>query len=412
MTCLAYQGRHMLPKKLTIAPLFLLLSLAACGEIKPVNGSVTDASPSDLDAFTVDATPPGPCEGDSIKLEDFQSCTTPVLCELLVECIGLAPTVAACIELTEGSAAMNIMTDIEAVEAGKTIYDGDAAATCLAALGEATCSEDLDAICDEVFVGTVADGGSCYSKNECSGVKAECRTTGCTMQCCLGSCLDTALVDGNCAVRGCPGDTECVFQDGNTPEKQCRSSVLNAPCLDDGGCGAGLRCSPGNTCQPDLTENSSCDRNTECLSPLTCVGENQNPSDGTCRPVDTLNEICDGYCRGDLYCNNDAGGLGTCQATLGMDATCTGVQECQSHLRCTLIGPDRTCQPYPTLSMSCESYTCAPGLFCTSELSGGTTGVGICAEPVINGEACARNDHCSSRICNAGFCEAYLSCYP
>jgi hypothetical protein len=49
----------------------LAIALAACGEVVPVDGAQTDASPEDR----IDATTTGdPCAGDNIAIDDLLDC--------------------------------------------------------------------------------------------------------------------------------------------------------------------------------------------------------------------------------------------------------------------------------------------------------------------------------------------------
>jgi hypothetical protein len=75
-----------------------------------------------------------------------------------------------------------------AVTGGTIDYDGAAAGTCLAGLTSwGTCAQfwagdsPIPAECDDVFAGTVADGGACMVDLECSGAESWCNNAVCAV---------------------------------------------------------------------------------------------------------------------------------------------------------------------------------------------------------------------------------------
>lgn len=68
------------------------------------------------------------------------------------------------------------------VDAGRVIFDGDDAATCLDAAADITCDQfwGIDdtfqdsPTCDTAFIGTVADGGTCTIDDDCSNSASSC----------------------------------------------------------------------------------------------------------------------------------------------------------------------------------------------------------------------------------------------
>lgn len=370
-----------------------------------MDAATTTDAPAEPDAMVV----LGPCEGDSIAIGDLSDCFIAAQCEWLVTCIAFAPTVQACINQINEGGALDLDRIIESTTAGRTIYSGTAAATCLATLDTATCTEQPGENCNDVFVGTIAEEGLCYLGEECSGIGADCRHDNCDDQCCAGTCLDAAPLGGDCSTRSCHDGDECVRVDGSIPEYQCYSGEQGIACTADYHCDSGLYCGPSLFCVPALTVNVGCDGNSQCLDPLTCVGENANA--GTCRAVDTVGATCDYNCDGDLFCNNTTGGpTGICANKLGVNEICGSDSHCQPQLFCN--NANNQCSMKPGLNMSCQNYSCSPGLFCTSELPGEVS-PGTCSAPRVAASSCNSSSHCATGICNYGtkLCEAYLSCY-
>src|SRR5690242_8229335 len=66
------------------------------------------------------------------------------------------------------------------ISAGKILYDGDAAAQCLAGITFGTCADfwqnggSEPAACDTTLQGTIADGGSCVVDYDCQNVQSIC----------------------------------------------------------------------------------------------------------------------------------------------------------------------------------------------------------------------------------------------
>lgn len=383
----------------------LLVFFAACGEVVPIAGTETDADPGeDVDAMVA----LGPCEGDAIALEDLTACFVKVQCEWLVTCQFIATTVEACVELYGQQVGNDLQRTIESVDESRTAYDGEAAAECLAAVTTATCSDQPGEDCDTVFIGTIPEGGVCYNENECEGVGARCADDYCPNQCCPGSCIDAAPLGGNCVDnRPCVSGAECVFIDGAAIENQCLSGELDSPCEDSYQCDSGLYCGTTKSCEAALLADQVCDQNSQCLDPLTCVGESD--SAGTCRLVNTVGASCDTSCDGSLFCERTGQATtGSCSPPLQLGGMCESDSNCQTDLYCREI--DRTCQARGELNMPCESYGCVQGLFCSNELPNDGP-EGTCAEPVINGLECDRDSHCESNICSSNVCEAYMSCF-
>jgi hypothetical protein len=216
----------------------LLLALAACGEVVPVDGAQADASPNDNADAMVSV---GACEGDSIAVDDLVDCFVTAQCKWLVTCGFYPPTVQDCVANLQNDGDFDLTRTLESVEAERTVFDGAAAAECLAGIDASSCSELPGENCDSVFVGTIPDGGLCYEDNECSGVRANCQTSECQDQCCAGSCQDRAPLGGDCSSRSCAEGNACVFTESPNPfNYTCYSGELDTPCSSDYHCDDGL----------------------------------------------------------------------------------------------------------------------------------------------------------------------------
>jgi hypothetical protein len=331
-----------------------------------------------------------------------------------VTCANFAPTVEACVTLVSQDGDFDLKRTFDAIDAGLTTYNGVEAAICLAGIDPNDCSGEPGEDCDEVFVGTVADGGGCFSQEECAGVDADCVHDNCQDQCCPGFCVNNASVGADCSTRQCEDGAYCVqTQAGGQTMSVCQSGALNAGCTNDFQCDNGLYCPPTQgSCQAALAEGTSCDGDSQCLDPMRCVGDDTGGTGGTgtCAFVDAVNDECDGSCEGNLYCliaNGESTGI--CQMKEGDGGICSSDSDCQPQLYCNDVA--QRCRLPPLLNMPCESYSCALGLFCTSELPGSQGQTGVCAEPVVNNSLCGSDQHCESGICDGSICRAYTNCH-
>jgi len=304
---------------------------------------------------------PGP--GAPIPLDGYVPALVNRKCARAVACRQM-PDMATCL----ATASIDLSQFIDAVNAGKIIYDGAAAATCFAAtslVGVACTTTAQQAVpndpsCAHIFNGTVAEGGPCSQPDEC--VSASCNldvVTGCsgTPGCCTGACAPTAPA----ASAPLPVGADC--------------SAAGLSCV------AGAFCSASTAlCVANVTVGQPCDNATEkfCGPGLTCLpapGGTQQvclapPAEGeTCAtglPCDGLDDFCDPATR-------------TCQPEIGVGGACPDGVGCVDYAQCD--GRTRTCVENGQVGDSCslsDGSLCLGSLQCTTE---GASSDGRCAVP-------------------------------
>jgi hypothetical protein len=117
------------------------------------------------------------CSDSSLSFSDLPAAAADAVCTYGARC-GQMPDVASC------KAAANFDAQLLAdVQAGRTKYDGKAAAACLDALRSQSCNysnqlSETPQTCKDAFKGTVADNGACYEDTEC--VSGSCSAGSCS----------------------------------------------------------------------------------------------------------------------------------------------------------------------------------------------------------------------------------------
>lgn len=284
------------------------------------------------------------CGGsDSVALNDLVPDLLDILCTNAVSC-GEYPDQATCLASQRTSST----EAIAAVNAGRSKYDGVAAAQCLSALravfgGGCRLSSLLKGLanptaCDRVFKGTVADGAACLADEEC--VSASCNGSACTgvQACCAGTCDPTVAspvpAGGDCSspAARCVDGTSCRVTVGSTTASATCAPFLAAgqPCDVT----PGDRCADGLFCLEDATGLS-----TICQS---LPGEGES-----CASVSACDDTRD-------YCNQTR----TCVRKVAVGASCPLGAECMGLARC-----DDTTQTCVALGKAGE--TCDPNVFFT-----------------------------------------------
>jgi hypothetical protein len=316
-------------------PIVSLLFVAGCGP------SSSHGNPADLDAY----------------LAQFAD----ALCNLDVSC-GSMPDVATC-KATLRLDSTEIATVRADIASGKAHYDAAMAGACMdyvkriyggPCTRSALASVDTtagDEVCSKVIVGSVADGGACFSAAECASANcAEADTT------CLRS---RACCAGTCAAKPTPipvgGDCSAL-----QPGQSC---AAGSSCFSTGSAGS-------STCQvPSKVAGTSCTSTLECASPLFCARDSSSAT-GTCQPSGATGAACNatatyGACD-DLrdYCDPTTakctrrGAAGAaCDAAAG---TCIGYTSCLGGT-CVAMSPERgACN-------TTDGPTCLGDLECSSQ---------------------------------------------
>lgn len=279
------------------------------------------------------------CGSDSVSIDDYAAKYLDAYCASAVRCNDSA-TIAEC-KATNSLDSDGFATLLDAVHGGTVDFDGGQAQACLDQVTAQNCEFDgfhTTSACDDVFGGTVAQGGACAIDAECAG-GASCVQTDMNcdpdMMCCPGTCgapATTVASGGSCAAAGaeCAEGTYCNGQD------ICAALVTTAgtACDSFAACANPMICNvfadmptcekpaaTGETCSPDallacIDFNNFCDPMT-----LKCVA---NLAVGAACTQETN---CVGY----ATCVS-----GTCQKNSGVGGTCsdTGV-DCLGSLDCT-----------------------------------------------------------------------------
>lgn len=278
-------------------------------------------------------------------------------CARNVAC-GQTPDMATCV----ASSWLDLGQLFAAVSAGKTTYDGAAAAKCFAAtsLVSVACTRSAhettptDPSCAQIFNGTLPEGAACSEADDC--LSANCNTTTCsgTPPCCTGTCAAAAgaplPIGGDCTAAGssCVAGAYC-----QSPSALCVAYVAaGQPCNvnNDEICAAGLTCAPDATLTQQLcavlpAEGESC-VGTEC----NVLGDFCSTTTEICVPKIAVGGVCGptgAGCVDYAYCDP---GSQTClargkagEACDVNDYSCLGALQCTPAGICALPAPAATC---------------------------------------------------------------------
>jgi hypothetical protein len=304
------------------------------------------------------------CGGSSssgpIPLADLPAQVTAAFCQ--ANACGQYPDHATCVQSMSGS---NLPRLQAAVAAGKTKYDGAAAAECLNALGAsfASCKlsdtfADTPFACAATFTGTVSAGGDCLGDEEC--VSQQCDRTACDAgtPCCHGTCVAGA------APRDVPAGGACAQGDFCAPGTFCDQSAATpicapakaagAPCMFGDSCVAGYFCLPA-------TIGATGPGQGFCVKPPTTGQTCTAP--GTC---DLRTDFCDATtskCRARIAVG------GACDSTT-LDDGCVGFAFCdQATSKCVAkASVGESCDP--TTGSGClDNFTCDANFVCQASPS-------------------------------------------
>jgi hypothetical protein len=287
--------------------------------------------------------------GGAIPVDEIAATTVDVECQVDVRC-GYYPDVATCKSIVSPLAAQVA----DEVKAGRVIYDGAAARTCLDAIGALSCKKsDLfqqPSACDDAYKGTAAEGESCTTGEVC--LSGTCLKVACaaSVACCAGTCgAVRTVVD---AGGDCKGST-----------KSCATGLF---CGDDG--------QGGQVCQPRRALGAPCAAGLQCAAGLTCSRPATTGAMATCVPYPQEGQDCSatyGLCDApDQHC--DATTM-KCARDVGVGAACLpGDDSCPPYARCDAathacvaqrgLGGACAAQRDCLLELSCVSGACAARL--------------------------------------------------
>ena len=288
--------------------------------------------------------------GGPIPLDQLQVAYKAYYCNLYVRC-GLVDDLITC-----SKAGQNDFADadlIAAAEAGTVVYDGAAAAECLAGL-TASCDRTLQNFtpdaCDRVFGGTVGDLGTCAINREC--LSNSCAVTPCSTTCCEGGCQGSSPPVRPTLGQSCLTNPNCVDSYCDLNTNTCSAYIpAGASCPFGGSCARGLECSNGTcmqlpatgapctqlydcssigdycgasaTCTPYGLTGSACTSDVMCAPWYRC---DTTTSECALRPV--AGDSCDNAsCIDASYCDATTQ---KCVALLPAGAGCTSIEQCQS----------------------------------------------------------------------------------
>lgn len=391
--------------------ILLTMAVVAC-QATPLGWVAPDA-PSD-------ASPDGPdpdamsdrglinlCGSIPVTLDDWENCYKKRWCEWAVGCrpMNKYRNVQECIDksdLTESPSPVVARRErARAVAQGRSSLDVAAFTQCLIETSRAYCNTALSSVaCANRFVGTVDDGGLCYTDIECASPGADC-SANYTDACYQGTCQPKAQLGRTCSgLTGCEPGLQC--------HQQCLSGDVGASCASNRDCDPNVWCNAG-VCTADLPEGASCTSPLQCGGTTSCIGLSvSSPDPGTCQTISHVGDACDYFCYGNLYC--DATKVCRALPVIGEacsgSAPCAGVDAVCSNGQCVLRGSAAT----PCTS----SQYCQPGLFCTSQLGEMPA---VCSPPRDEGQPCTSATQCQSLLCsgasgNPGACLPWRDTCP
>lgn len=270
--------------------------------------------------------------GGAVSLGDLAADLAGVLCDRDVRC-GVYPDKATCLANT--AAVIDESELMAHVNTGTTVYDGNLAASCLAALESATSlgscsvtdqrSVPLPPACRATTRGTFAPGAACSDGYVCqSNTCGNITCTGAT-GCCMGTCSTPSVPLGGA----------CTFGDGCPDGDFCQLSLT------------------GGTCVPRLAAGQACTADDNCVAGTLCLSSvcARLPAEGAPCDVtlgcDARADYCGATCTrriapgGRCFVGNECAVYSTCDLTTGTcvtraaaRATCSASGECLASLTC------------------------------------------------------------------------------
>jgi hypothetical protein len=287
------------------------------------------------------------CNADPIPLEEFTTRMAEATCSWEVRCQEI-PNRETC---AEGNLRGLVDADYQpmyaAIEAGRAVYDGDAARECIEAVEALGCEHEVSdkAACRGALRGQIPEGDACY-------FNGECRTGDCVLP---ASCKDSCCM-GLCG-RG--------------------SAAVDEACSDAISCVEGAYCDrTSSTCRPRKVEGSPCDSDSSCQPHMYC--DDDAPDPAVCRRLPYEGELCPDYdC---ALRNNDCirqeDDTHVCVPVFEIGHACTAASQCPGYADCV----DHVCVELGHTGDSCGLGDCVFPLSCID---------GTCqARPIVPAPMC------------------------
>jgi hypothetical protein len=305
--------------------------------------------------------------GSYVSISEYATTAKASWCSYLTRC-GFFPDQASCTNANINIPAQLYISpgSLAAVRAGRLLYNGNNAKTCLDAYANATCDKTDESgraptlECYELFRGAVAADGECFSDAEC--VSGNCQIL---------------VADETCAAGKCVGDTP--------PPPQFTFGQVGEPC-STGTCDAGLYCDTATfKCATLHPAGDSCVTNADCAYGLGCAG-----SPRTCKTLPAIGEPCP-----DFDCRDEGARCGTtgCVA-VGLPGTpCSSSADCSSYYTCD--STTKVCKRGPITGEACTlgNARCFDASFCDSSTL-------TCVPYRGTGEICSTSLQCASGECD------------
>jgi hypothetical protein len=295
--------------------------------------------------------------GGGIPIGDFGPRIVSAACDIGVRC-GTFPDRASC----EASVSIDLRQNQADVDAGRLKYDGNAAASCIAAfestsgLGGCSVTTSLSAsepaACQRIFTGAVAMGGTCFQSIECQSQSCDLSACTGTTACCAGSCILpvtplAAAIGTPCSTQvssACVDGAFCQSAQAGGATGICTAKLgAGQPCTSIvGQCASGLVCLDGSgVCGKLPAEGEACSATGRCdLENDYC-----DPTTGLCAPRVTPGAACPtgNECVGYAFCDQTTL---TCVADGSAGDPCNDTAHCLGTLEC----PAGVCtQPAPVM---------------------------------------------------------------
>jgi len=273
------------------------------------------------------------CSDSSLSFSDLPAAAADAVCTYGTRC-GQMPDVASC--KAAASFDPQLLAD---VQAGRTKYDGKAAAACFDAMRSGSCdysdafNADEPQACKDAFKGTVADNGACYEDTEC--VSGSCSAGSCSGSgCCTGTCNPSSAavaIGGDCGGAGATCVSGAFCQYGTTSTCTAKAAA-------------------GQSCDPSYS-SSSCADGTSCVAngpntgicgKLPAEGQDCYPTGASWRACDSMLDYCDSVtlkCVAKIPVGGDCSPSASCVAYAACDATGHCVAKGRAGDTCDINGP-------------------------------------------------------------------------